>query len=320
MRRFRFTRVTAAVVLLAACSSGDTTATTAVAGSTSTSAGMPTTTSTPARTTTTIPTTTTTSIGPEGNWADVPLVVYSDWGGMALGWWDGTAWIQVSEETTLPISGDETYQVALLGSEMLVEGGPQHNLGCEVVGAARPGVDLTEPDVLSTVIDDGAGEERGIYGVAISAPWDIHPNRVSEGEESPELQEAALGLLADLGFTTESVNIVQVLETDIDGDGTTESLAVAESTQLANQASGVYSLVFAVSPSREEPLVVAESVIPTIEEGFPASFRVSDAADLTGDGVMEIVISGLAWENSWVGVYHLTPDGFVATIGAGCGA
>jgi hypothetical protein len=307
-----------AVSLAAACSSGSSTETTSPPVSASTSVGVTTTTA-PATTTTTVPTTTT-SIGPAGNWADVPLVVYDGWGGMALGWWDGSAWVQASEDTTLPISGDETYQVALLGSDVLIEGGPQHNLGCEDLGAAWPGVELTDVEALGTLIDDGAGGDRGISGVAVSAPWDIHTNPVSVGEESSDLQAAAFDLLAALDFTTDSVSIVQVLETDIDGDGAMESLAVAESTELANQASGVYSLVFVFGPSWDEPVVVAQSVIPATEEGFPESFRVSDVADLTGDGVMEVIISGWVWEGTFVGVYELTDDGFMARIGAGCGA
>jgi hypothetical protein len=252
-------------------------------------------------------------------WADLPLVTYADWGGMALGWWEGSEWVQVSEDTTLPISGDEAYQVALLGADAIVEGGPQHNLGCEVVGAARPGVELSDGEALSTRIDDGQGGERLISGVAVSAPWDIHPRPTVSGDTIPDLENAAFDLLADLGFTTDSVSIVQVLETDLDGDGDPETVVVAESTELANQASGVYSMVFATSASWNEPAIVAESVIPATEEGFPESYRVSAVADLNGDEVMEIVISGEAWENSWVGVYELTPDGFVATIGAGCG-
>lgn len=316
----RVSRLVVAVVLLAACSSGASTDTTSLSSSTSSSVPVTTTTEAPVTTTTsTLAGSTTTTL--PGNWADLPLVVWDGWNGMALGWWDGTAWVQVSDETTLPISGDETYQVALLGSDVLIEGGPQHNLGCDIAAPPyRPGVEITDDEALSTVIDDGAGGERGISGVAVSAPWDIHPSPISEGEDSPEVQNAAFDILADLAFTTDSVSIVQVLETDLDGDGTPETLAVAESTELVDQASDVYSLVFAVSPSWDEPLAVAESVIPATEVGFPASFRVSDAADLTGDGVLEVIISGAAWEGIWVGVYHLTPEGFVATIGAGCGS
>lgn len=314
--RLRLTVAVAVTVLVAGCS-GASTDTTSSSPSTSTPAGATTATAAPTTTTTTTVPTTTTSIGPEGNWAEVPLVVSH---GMALGWWDGAEWVQVSEETTLPISGGETYQVALFGSDVLLEGGPQHNLGCNALGSDWPGVDLTGQDALSAMIDDGTGEDRGISGVAVSAPWNIHPSPISEAEETPELQEAAVTLLAGLGFTTDSVSIVQVLETDIDGDGSAETLAVAESTELANQASDVYSLVFALGASWDEPLIVAESVIPATEVGFPASLRVSDVAELTGDGVPEVVISAWVWEGNWVGIYHLTPDGFVATIGAGCGA
>jgi len=279
-----------------------------------------TTTTTRLPTTTTLPPTTTTSLL-EGNWAKQPLVAYDDWGGMALGWWDGTRWVQVDAETVLPVVGGEDYQVALLGSQAILEGGPPQNTGCDVVlpDAPMPGIQFDDGNALYTIVDDGQGGERFVSGVAISAPWNLRPRPVTDGETHPDLEALAAGLLAERGYTADAVNLVQAVDADLDGDGTIETLVVAEQTELANDMSDVYSLLFAVSPAWDEAVVVVESVIPADDTGFPASFRVSAVADLSGDGRMELVVDGQAWENGWVTVHELTQAGFEHRIGAGCG-
>jgi hypothetical protein len=298
-----------------ATTSSSTTATSTTSTSTTTSS-----TSTLATTTTTTlpPTTTTTLLS--GTWGDQPLVVYDDWGGMALGWWDGSAWIQVEEGTELPVVGGEGYQVALLGSSAILEGGAPVNTGCDVIlEDGLPSVHLDDGNALYTIVDDGRGGERSIAGVAITAPWNLTPRPVTDGESHPDLEEVAIDLLAERGFVSDDVMIVQAVDADIDRDGTIETFLVAEETELGNEQSGVYSVVFAVSPFWDEPAVVEESVIPEDDSGYPASFRVSAVADLSGDGQMEVVVDGQAWEGSWVSVYELTESGFQDRIGAGCG-
>jgi hypothetical protein len=172
---------------------------------------------------------------------------------------------------------------------------------------------------MRSVIDDGRGGDRGISGVAISAPWPIYPRPVQQGEAHPDLEATAITLLEERGFITDSVEIVQTLDVDLEGDGTIETLVVVEETELANDISNVYSMVFAVSPAWNGPLVVAESVIPAGQSGYPASYRVSAVADLSGDGVMEVVLDVLAWEFSGVSVFELIDSGFEMRIDAGCG-
>lgn len=313
------------VVSLTACG---TSATTDVTGSTqqqspSSSTPVTSTTTTLASTTTTTPSTTvpatTTSSVIEGNWAEQPLIAYGAWGGIALGWWDGTTWVQVDANTALPVQGGETYQVALLGSTAIVEGGSQHRRGCEVSPEPLPGVQFDDGNALHRIVDDGSGGERFLFGVAISAPWDLTPRSVADGESHPDLETIAVDLLEERGFVADDANIVQVVDADLDGDGTIETLVVAEETELANEMSDVYSVLFAVSPSWDEPAVIADSVIPADDSGFPATYRVSAVADFSGDGKMELVVDGQAWENGSVTVYELTESGFEDRIGAGCG-
>ncbi|HEU4895097.1 MAG TPA: hypothetical protein VFT85_04600 [Acidimicrobiia bacterium] len=311
-------------VLLAGCGASDTlsststTATTATSTSTTATTTPSSTTTTVAATSTTIPATTTTLV--EGTWAELPLVVYDDWGGIALGWWDGTAWVQADETTELGVTGGEDYRVALLGSDAVIEGSAPTRTGCDIVmPEGLPGVQFEEADALTMTIDDERGGERNLSGVAVSAPWQVTPRPVTAGEPHPDIEDIAIELLADRGYDTDRVELVQSTDADLDGDGAIETVFVAEETELANDISGVYSVVFAVSPSWDSPAVVAESVIPADDSGFPASFRVSAVADLSGDGVMEIVLDGVAWESGWVSVHELTDSGFSERIGAGCG-
>ena len=270
-------------------------------------------------TTTTLPPTTTTTVL-EGNWADQPVVTSSIMD-RTLGWWDGERWVQAEEGMKLPVAGGEDYQIALLGVEdARTTGGPQI-AGCDILFPSDfPGIELADSGFLTREI----GDERANYGpfisgVAISASWDLTPRAVSEGKTHPGLESAAVLILSQRGFETDTVTIRQVVDADLDGDGNLEAIVVAEDTQLANEGSGVYSIVFALSASFDEPKVVEESIIPPSESGFPASFRIGAIADLNGDGVMEVVVDGGAWENSWVQVFELHNSRFEARIGAGCG-
>lgn len=320
----------ALTILLAACGANSTSESTSATedvstsitdSSTTTSLAVTTTASSTTSTTTTttlIATTTTSSL--EGNWAEKPLVAYDGWGGIALGWWDGTAWAQVEAGTELPISGGEDYQVALLGSDALVVGGAPGDNGCDIVmSEGLPSVPFDNGDALHATIDDGSGGERSLAGVAISAPWDITPRPVTAGETHPDFEDTAIRLLEDREYSTPTVDLVQAVDADLEGDGTVETIVVAEDTELANETSGVYSLVFAVSPSWDGARVITESVIPVDDSGYPASFRISAVADLSGDGMLEVVLDGLAWETGWVSVHELTDSGFEERIGAGCG-
>ncbi|MFZ0012817.1 MAG: hypothetical protein WAL25_01760 [Acidimicrobiia bacterium] len=307
----------AALLLTAACNTVEPTATTVSAPAVTTTTGAQVSTTNLASVTTTSSTPTTLV---EGNWAEV-AVITSSVANRTLGWWDGSNWVQAEDGMDLPVSGGEDYQVALLGSDGVSTTGGARITGCDIYDPDIdfPGIELADPDLLWAPLDGDQEWRGGLSGLAISAPWDIQPRPASTGESSPDLEYAAISLLADRGFSTDSVVLAQVVESDIDGDGSLETFVVTESTELANEASGVYSVLFATSPAWSAPRIIAESVIPPTEQSFPASFRISAVADLNGDGTMELVVDGLAWENSWVDVYEPTDDGFVVRIGAACG-
>jgi hypothetical protein len=250
----------------------------------------------------------------------MPLVTSDEWGGMALGWWDGNDWVRVDAESSLPVQGGEDYKVALLGSDQVIVGGPPEDRGCDIYPDPIPGVPFDDDGALSAIIDDGAGGELAISGVAVSASWDISPRPVEEGQASPEADAVALALLTARGITRDSASIVQALSADLDGDGAVESVVVAEDTELANSASDVYSIVFVMSPTSPDPVIVEESVFSPEDSGYPESMRVSALADMNGDGSLEVVVSENFFEGSGVSVHERSGEGYERRIGAGCGA
>lgn len=301
-------------LILGACvenaGGGAATASTTAAPTTTTSMA---TTTTLAVTTTTLPPTTLLA----GNWAEQPVVA-SGIGKMVLGWWDGSSWVEADEGMDLPIEGGEDYQIVLDGKRGVVHGSAQVQ-GCDIVFPSDfPGIEFSDPDALSRFLQE-RDEERLIQGVAISAGWELRPRPVMDGEAHPDLEATAVDLLEERGFDAPRVDILQTVDADLDGDGAIETLVVAEDTELANSSSDVYSILFAVSPSWERPVLIAGSIIPADETGFPESYRISAVADLSGDGRMEVIVDGQGWETGWVTAHELVASDFEERLGAGCG-
>ena len=275
---------------------------------TTTSTGASTTT-TAAVTTTSIAPTTTTSAAVAGNWSDTPLVAAA-FG--ALGWWDGAGWVQVESTTALPVAGGEDYQVALIGQEAIVAGGAPTTL-CEPVN--NPGVVLENEELL--------GDFPGPLGVAISAPWVITPHLVEQLEDDGTYSAFASELLAERGLDVPDPTLKQIMQVDLEGDGVNEVLVVTEDVSEGLFAQdGDYSIAFMRQTVQGDvrTSILGESVIVTATEPFVVAYSIGALADLNGDGVMEIVLTGAYYEGIGVEVWESTNEGPVMRIASGCGA
>ncbi|HEU4915660.1 MAG TPA: hypothetical protein VFV13_03770 [Acidimicrobiia bacterium] len=282
--------------------------TTTVPPATTTSTGVSTTT-TAAVTTTSIPLTTTTSAAVAGNWSDTPLVVAA-FG--ALGWWDGTGWVQVEPTTVLPVVGGEDYQVAFIGQEAIVAGGAPTIL-CEPVN--NPGVVLEDEELL--------GDFPGPLGLAISAPWVITPHLVEQLEDDGTYSAFASELLAERGLDVPDPTLKQIMQVDLEGDGVNEVLVVTEDVSEGLFAQdGDYSIAFMRQTVQGDvrTSILGESVIVTATEPFVMAYSIGALADLNGDAVMEIVLSGAYYEGIGVEVWESTDEGPGTRIASGCGA
>jgi hypothetical protein len=239
----------------------------------------------------------------------MPLVV-APFG--ALGWWDGSGWVQVESGTTLPVAGGEDYQVALIGQEGIVAGGPPSTL-CEPVN--NPGVVLENEAIF--------GDFPGPIGVGISAPWIITPHLVETLEDDGTYSAFATELLAERGLDVPEPSLKQILQVDLEGDGVNEVIVVAEDvTEGLFAEDGDYSIAFMRQTVQGDvrTSILGESVIVTASDPFVTSYSVGALADLNGDAVMEIVITGAYYEGIGVEAWESTADGPVMRISSGCGA
>jgi hypothetical protein len=288
--------------------------TTTLPGATTTEGGTGTTgavTSTTTAETTTTTLGTTTTVGLEGNWAEDPVVV-SSFG--ALGWWTGDGWFQVDRETSLPLVGDESYQVAVLGQEGITTGGAPTTL-CDPLD--NPGVILEDEDLL--------GGFPGPIGVGISAAWKLVPHLVEQIEDDGTYAAFAGELLAERGLNVPDPVIKQLLRVDLEGDGVNEVIVVTEDVppDLLGEP-GDYSIAFMRKTvgGDIQTTILGESVYVS-EEQPPLlyAFSVGAVADLSGDGKMEIVLSSVYYEGEGVEVWEYVSDeqGPVPQVGQGCG-
>jgi hypothetical protein len=283
-------------------------AATTTAASVTSSTGVASTTTTAATTTSAAPVTTT-AAAVAGNWSDTPLVAA---GFGALGWWDGSGWAQVEPTTALPVAGGEDYQVALIGQEAIVAGGPPTML-CDPVN--NPGVVFENEAIL--------GDFPGPVGVAISAPWLITPHLVEQLEDDGTYSAFASELLAERGLDVPDPALKQIFQVDLEGDGVNEVLVVAEDvTEGLIAQDGDYSIVFMRQTVQGDvrTSILGESVVVTAEGPFVLSYSISALADLNGDAVMEIVLTGAYYEGIGVEVWESTAEGPVMRISSGCGA
>lgn len=311
--------VVAVVLVVAACSPGETSdsTTTSSASSTTTTSAPVTTTTSPTATTTTTGATTTT-VGPTtttsllaGDWADEPLVT-TDFG--ALGWWDGSTWVSAEAEDALPVVGGEDYQVIRLDTLGSTTGGPQTTV-CEPL--ALIGVVLEDPELL--------GEFPGPYGLAISAPWQLQPHLFEEIEDDGSYSGFARELLASRGLDVPSPVVKQLIRTDLEGDGVHEVLVVAEDvTPGFILEPGDYSIAFMrkVVEGEVHTAVLADTVVEDENDAFNGVHLFGTVADLSGDSRMEVVLNSAYFEGFGVSVWEYGDDdtGLVVVLETGCGS
>jgi hypothetical protein len=311
--------IVAAVLVVAACTPAETSdsTTSTTTTSTSTTTVAPTTTETMA-TTTTILSTTTTAAAPTtstsllaGSWADEPLIT-ADFG--ALGWWDGSGWVDAETEGALPVIGGEDYQVVRLDSLGTTTGGPQ-TTRCEPLDVI--GVELEDPELL--------GEFPGPYGVAISAPWNLRPHLISQVDDDGTYSDFAKELLATRGLDVPSPVIKQLIRTDLEGDGVNEVLVVAEDvTPGFLPEPGDYSIAFMrkVVQGEVQTAVLGDTVVVDETDAFSGAHTFGAVADLNGDSRMEMVLNSAFFEGFGVAVWEYMNDdlGPLLVLETGCGS
>jgi hypothetical protein len=165
--------------------------------------------------------------------------------------------------------------------------------------------------------------------VAVAGTWPAMPRqpRLITENLQPNV-EVAKEVLESKGITDPQVNLTQVIEIDLDGDGINEVLVSATRYTMAHLSDllndGDYSMLFlqkmAKGTVRNIPIVGIFKAASRPEPGLAMIFRVTGLVDADGDGVMEMVANYTYYEGGGAELYRLKGDQMELVLSEGWGA
>ena len=254
-----------------------------------------------------------------------PIVAFNDFyrdskpTGYLLGASVGGQWVQPKAAAGL-IPGGENYRLYTLTGEV----------GNSVGGKPAKGEEGPCSDTLYvTLTPFPAG--RGSL-VAVAGTKNAMPRKLKIASiEAQAYREAAAEILRSQGIDNPKVNLTQVIQVDLDGDGVEEVLVSATNYQRFKPEGGLtpdaragdYSLVFLrkVVQGQVVTRIITGEYYPKAKKfNAPAEHRIIGVLDLNGDGIMEIVLSGRYYEGEWVDAYRVDGAKITKLFSMGCGA
>jgi hypothetical protein len=253
-----------------------------------------------------------------------PIVAFNDFfndskpTGYLLGASAGGQWLKPEAAAGL-IPGGEHYRLYTLTGEV----------GNSVGGKPAKGEEGPCTDTLYVTLTPFPPGRGSL--VAVAGSWNPMPRRVKIA--SPEAQvykEAAAEILRSKGIDNPKVNLTQVLQVDLDGDGVEEVLVSATNYERFKPGGGLtpdaragdYSLVFLrqVVQGKVVTRIITGEYYPKAKKfNAPAEHRIIGVLDLNGDGSLEIVLSGRYYEGEWVDAYRVDGAKIIKLFSMGCG-
>jgi hypothetical protein len=252
-----------------------------------------------------------------------PIVAFNDFyrdskpAGYLLGASSGGQWLKPDAAAGL-IPGGEQYRLYTLTGEF----------GNSVGGKPAKGEDACADTLYVTLTPFPAG--RGSL-VAVAGAWNAMPRKLKiAGTEAQVYKDAAAALLRRKGIDNPNVNLAQVIQVDLDGDGVEEVLVSAanyerfkpEGGLTPNARAGDYSLVFLrklVKGLVVTKIITGEYYPKAKEFAGPSEHRIIGVLDLNGDGILEILLSGRYYEGEWVEAYRVQGAKIIKLSSMGCG-
>ncbi len=139
----------------------------------------------------------------------------------------------------------------------------------------------------------------GYRSIAFAAEWPTQPRPIALVDASVDSYAAAgVAAFEGTGVDAASGEIQQIVVSDLDGDGDTESLVAFGGTGFSTLLLIDADSGAALTVARDNVPVAAPDTGPTTEPPAASSetHRTLAVADLNGDGLMEFVVH--AWEDT----------------------
>lgn len=250
-----------------------------------------------------------------------PIVAYDNYliGGVYAGKWMN------AYQLAPKIVGEETYKVFNL-SGRVAEG-----LGTSPVKDVEPfewyKIDIRDP--FGELIIDRR-EEHTTYQsyfsnmLACSSDWNPRPRPVVEMKVYNEIyQNIVSDILAGIDLVDAPIDIKQILNVDLEGDGVDEVIITASSYKAP--------IDFLESPERYSFVVLRKIIKGEVQnimlagdyhkegetEGLNYIYYVPFILDLNGDGRMEIVTEGMYYEGQWLDIIDVDGDTIQSVLSDG---
>jgi transcriptional regulator with XRE-family HTH domain len=194
-------------------------------------------------------------------------------------------------------------------------------LGERLGGAARPPpATCSNPTV--RIADPTPGGEDVI---AVSGDSNALPRAPSvQSTRQLAYRDRVAQWLRARGIADPSLNITQLLRVDLEGDNVDEVLIAANRLRGAGTSAqaGDYAVVLMrkITAGAVQTIPLAEEYYPTgcIADCAPAAYRVAAVLDVSGDGVMEVVLSWQNYEARGKSIYRAEEGGMVRTLAWEC--
>jgi len=162
--------------------------------------------------------------------------------------------------------------------------------------------------------------------VAVGSRWNAMPRLITANLQPYE--EAAKEILKSKGIAEPQVNLTQVIEIDLDGDGLNEVLVCARRFTMAHLSDllkeGDYSMLSVQKKARgtvRNILIAGQfQAASRPEPGLALTWRVMGLVDADGDGVMEMVVNYTYYEGGGARLYQLKGDKVEWVLGEDWGA
>jgi hypothetical protein len=236
--------------------------------------------------------------------------------GWLLGGFSQGKWLS-AEDTAKALQGGELYQLCtLIQPQGKGQGSkPKFNSSIEV-----------GPEFGITFTPAPKGREPV---VAVGATWNAMPRQPRLLTKNLQTYiTAAAEILKSKGIVNPQVNLTQVVEIDLDGDGVKEVLVCARRFTMAHLSdvlkAGDYSMVFLHKPAKKTGhniLITGQFQTASLSgPGLPLTWRVVGLMDADADGVMEMVVNYTYYEGGGARLYQLKGNKVDLVLGEDWGA